>query len=183
MRDVYSPPRRHPHTAAEIQGFHETRDREASALSDLVRNAVGTLSLPVLAAEVLKVGTPVLVMAGSELLRALHPESPGGPKLTDQELHMLAYHAGHELERRILAELAHLVTERAQFAHADGSPVPADAPPTQVLDPETVDLPRATLTTLPPESTLDPGSLPPTVTIAPIVIPPPIVPGDPPKAA
>jgi hypothetical protein len=187
MRDVYSPPRRHPHTAVEIQGFHETRDREASALSDFVKNAVGTLSLPVLAAEVLKVGTPVLVMAGSELLRALHPESPGGPKLTDQELRMLAYHAGRELERRLLAELVHLVTERAQQSDGwqvtDGLPVPADAPPTQVLDPETVDLSRATLTTLPPESTLDPGSLPPTVTIAPIVIPTPIVPVDPPKAA
>jgi len=156
MKDVYSPPRQRPHTPGEVQGFHEVRDREAHGFSETVKSAVGTLGVPFLVAEVLKIGTPVLVMGGSELLRALHPESPGGPKLTDQELQQLAYHAGRELERRLLAELAHLVTERVQHATADGPPG-VDAGPTPLIDPASLVGRTATLTTIPPESTLDPG--------------------------
>jgi|GEM_PF-5968330 len=111
MKTVAMPLRSGAPTSAEIRGFHETRDTEAAALLALVTRTFGTLGLPHAAAEVLKVGAPVLVHAGSGLLRALHPESPGGPRLTHDELEEIAWRAGEELKRRLVEELRHRVTE------------------------------------------------------------------------
>jgi hypothetical protein len=168
MRTPVALPARKGHTPAEVAGFHADRDKELAKTREALDHVINASGLPPRVIEVLRVGAPVLLEAASVLERALHPESPGGPALTDEDLSRIARGAGRELEHRLDAELTPLVTHWRPVtnATADGSPVPADAPPTPTIDPAMTDLSKATIVPVP-----SPG--PPPFGASPVPTPPP----------
>jgi hypothetical protein len=152
MKDVYSPPRARPHTDGEVKQFHQVRDHEAGLVKSLVTAAVGTLGAPGIWGDVLKVVAPIAVDVGSWFAKALHPESPGGAKLTHDELEHLAYRAARQVERALLQEFAHLAVPNDL--------VTADGPIAVATDGGEAVLAHIAANN-PPESTLDPGPAPP----------------------
>jgi hypothetical protein len=104
MRHPPAMPERPEPTPGEVAQFEADRDREADQVESTFLGALGTLGTPKIWGDVLSVVGPVALKAGRGLVRGLHPESPGGRKLTEKELRDIAKAAAQDLERRILRE-------------------------------------------------------------------------------
>lgn len=111
MKNIAMPKRSGPPSEAEVAGFHADRDRETNAVKSLVSGALASLGAGKIWTEALAVAGPVAVDAAGGLVKALHPESPGGSQITKEELRALAKDAATKLEAAILSEFAHLVVD------------------------------------------------------------------------
>lgn len=108
--DPYSPPRNTP-SRAEVAGFLETRDREAKTVGASVLSAISTLGAPGIWGAVLQVVTPVALKAAGALVKALHPDSPGGKKLTRRELRAIADAAADDLQDALWGAFRDRITD------------------------------------------------------------------------
>lgn len=133
MKSIFSP-RRPTATAAEVEQYNETRARESKSIGERLSDAVRTLGTPAIWTEVLGIVVPIASTAAAGLVRGLHPESPGGAKLTRAELQAIARRAGEQLEDAIIGAFLDRVTgdpepERPPRALAFTEPPPSDLPP------------------------------------------------------
>jgi hypothetical protein len=99
------------HSEGEIKQFEETRDAEAAAIGDQLGTHVGRLGLAMPWGRVLKVCVPPVIQAGRELVGAIHPESPGGGKITKAELKAIGKRLGDRIVRGFEREFADLILD------------------------------------------------------------------------
>lgn len=97
---VYSPARGEP-TDGEIAQFHQTQDHEAATVKGQLLGAIGTLGAPAVWGTVLKVAAPVALDAAAGIVKGLHPDSPGGVRLTKNELRAIARRAAEHFEEAL----------------------------------------------------------------------------------
>lgn len=106
-----SPKRTRPHTKGEIEQFESTRDAEAGAIGEQLTVHVGRLGLALPWGRVLKVCVPPVIQAGRELVGAIHPESPGGGKITKGELKAIGKRLGDRIVRGFEREFTDLIVD------------------------------------------------------------------------
>lgn len=88
----------------------EVANREVDRYLPVVESMVSTAGLPLGWTRVLRVGVPVLGHLAAGVVAGMSPESPGGKKLTRDELEDLVDAAAAEIRQRLLAELGGLVS-------------------------------------------------------------------------
>jgi hypothetical protein len=103
--------RERPHSAGEIAQFNATRDAEADSIGERLTADVGRLGLAIPWARVLKVCIPPVIQAGREVVGAVHPESPGGGKITKGELKAIGKRLGDRIVRNFEREFLDLIVD------------------------------------------------------------------------
>ena len=83
----------------------EVANREVDRYLPVVESMVSTAGLPLGWTRVLRVGVPVLGHLAAGVVAGMSSESPGGKKLTRDELEDLVDAAAAEIRQRLLAEL------------------------------------------------------------------------------
>lgn len=96
--DHIVPPRAGPPTKAEIHGFHEVRDREAAEVKGSLLSLIGTAGIPGAWAKALVAVAPIAADTAAQVAKALHPESPGGARITKAELRAIAKREAAKIE-------------------------------------------------------------------------------------
>jgi hypothetical protein len=99
-------PRVKPHTAGEIQQFNLVREREAGEVAEQLDAHVGRMGAPGVWGRILKAAVPAVAGAGLDLVKAIHPESPGGGKITRAEFKAVGKRFSQRVERALEKEFA-----------------------------------------------------------------------------
>lgn len=105
------PPREKPHSEAEIAGYNETRDREAEGVKGTLLSLVATAGVPAMWTRALGAVVPIAADAAGQVVKAIHPESPGGVGITRAELRAIAKREAAKLEAALFEAFVDAITD------------------------------------------------------------------------
>lgn len=93
------------------KGFHAVRDAEAETHKATLLSAIGTLGLPGAWARALSALAPIAADTAAQVVKATHEESPGGGKITKDELKAIARREALKVEVALFKALLPMVGE------------------------------------------------------------------------
>lgn len=91
------------------RGFHAVRDAEAEGHKATLLGLVSTAGLPAAWAKSLGALVPIAADAAAQVVKATHPESPGGSKITKEELRAIAKREAAKVEAALVKALSPLL--------------------------------------------------------------------------